>query len=149
MISEKLINDLKKAMKESDKTRVSVIRMLRSALKNAEIAAGRKLKREEEERVLTSYAKQRKESIETYRDGGREDLAGKEREEYEITMAYLPPQLTEDELRNVIEQQIGSTGASGMKDFGIVMKAVMAEVGSRAEGAAVSVLLKSVLASRK
>lgn len=148
MIGEKLMDDLKTAMKQSDKVKVSVIRMLRSELKNASIAAERALEPEEEERVLTSYAKKRKESIETYRAGGREDLAAREQEEYEITMSYLPPRLGEQELRDVIERQIESTGASGMKDFGMVMKSVMAEVGSRADGAAVSALLKAVLGSR-
>jgi uncharacterized protein YqeY len=147
MISDQLMEDLKKAMKSSDKIRVSVIRMLRSELKNAQIAAGRELEAVEEERVLTSYAKKRKESIETYRAGGREDHAEKETLEYEITVAYLPPRLEEEELRSLIERQIESNGAQGMKDFGRVMKAVLTETGSRADGAEVSKLLKSILAS--
>jgi hypothetical protein len=147
MISKKLLEDMKLAMKEGDKERLSVIRMLRSELKNAEIAAGRELEPAEQEKVLSAYAKKRKESIEKYREGGREDLAEKEMREYEITISYLPPRMSEDEIRALIARHIDETGAEGMKDFGKVMKAVMAEAGSRVDGAEVSRLLKQVLGS--
>lgn len=148
MISEKLMEDLKQAMKANDKTKVSVIRMLRSELKNAQIAAGKELDETAEERVLISYAKKRKEAVETYREGGRDDLADKEQLEHDITISYLPPRLGEDELRAVIEKHIEASGALSMKEFGAVMKAVMADVGSKADGSQVSALLKSILSAK-
>jgi uncharacterized protein YqeY len=149
MILDKLTEDMKRAMKHADKTKLSVVRMLRGELKNARIATGRDLLPQEEEKVLMSYAKKRKESIEQYREAGREDLAEKERKEYDITMSYLPPPMNEGELRELIEKHIESSNATGMKEFGAVMKAVMAEVGSRVAGSEVSAMLKQELASKE
>jgi uncharacterized protein YqeY len=147
MILDKLTEDMKKAMKDGDKTRLSVIRMLRSEIKNAQIAAGGELEASEEEKVLNSYARKRRESVEKYREGGREDLAEKEELEYEITVSYLPPRMDESEIRTLIEKHIEETGAVGMGDFGRVMKAVMTEVGSRADGSEIQKLVKEMLSS--
>jgi uncharacterized protein YqeY len=145
MISKTLESDMKAALKSGDKAKLSVIRMLRSELKNAEIAQGKELGEEEEQKVLASYAKKRKEARGEYEKAGRRDLADKEQFEYELTMSYLPAQLEEAELVAIIESKIAETGAKGPSDFGRVMKAVMAEVGSRADGATVSGLLKKTL----
>ncbi len=144
-ISSKLTKDMKTALKGGDKERLSVIRMLLSELKYARIATGEELSVSEEEKVLSSYAKKRKDSIEQYREGGRLDLAEKEEREHQITVAYLPEQLGEAELKDIIKKTMAELGAGGMKDFGRVMKAVMEELGSRAEGGAVSALLKEML----
>ena len=149
MIIDRLTEDMKMAMKHADKIKLSVVRMLRGELKNARIATGRDLSLQEEEKVLMSYAKKRKESIEQYRDAGREDLANKEQLEYDITVSYLPAKMEESELRALIRKHMESSGTGGMKEFGKIMKAVMAEAGSRVEGSEVSALLKNELASKE
>jgi uncharacterized protein YqeY len=146
MILDRLKDDMKEAMKSGDKIRLGVVRMLISELKNARIAVNKDLTEQDEEKVLASYAKKRKESIEKYLEGGRKDLADKEEKEHEITVSYLPEQLGQDELAAIIQKHIGELGASGKQDFGRVMKSVMAEVGSRAEGAKVSAMLREHLA---
>lgn len=145
MISDKLASDMKTAMKSGDKVKLSVIRMLRSELKNAQIAAGDALTEEQEQKVIASYAKKRKEAKDQCIQMGRNDLAEKEEVEYTITMSYLPEQLDEVELVSLIEQKIEETGAQGPKDFGAVMKAVMQAAGNRAEGSVVSALVKKTL----
>jgi uncharacterized protein YqeY len=149
MISTKLTEDMKLAMKSKDKDRLGVIRMLLSELKNALIAAGQELSEEEEEKVVSSYAKKRKEMMDTYKEMGRSDLVEKEKFEYDLTVSYLPPKLDGDELRQLVAAKIEETGAEGMKDFGRVMKAVMASVGSRAEGSIVSATVKELMSDRK
>jgi uncharacterized protein YqeY len=145
MILDQLKEDMKAALKSGDKVRLGVVRMLISELKNARIAAKEELSQQEEEKILASYAKKRKESIEKYMEGGRKDLADKEEKEYEITVSYLPKQLGEDELATLIQKHIDELGAAGKKDFGRVMKPVMEDVGSRAEGAKVSAMLREML----
>jgi uncharacterized protein YqeY len=120
-----------------------------SELKNAQIAAGHELSEQEEQKVVSSYAKKRKETVDTYKEAGRSDLADKEAAEYELTVSYLPPQLGEDELIDLINAKIGETGAEGMKDFGRVMKAVMAEVGGKADGSYVSALVKNLMSKQR
>jgi uncharacterized protein YqeY len=148
MISKKLAEDMKTAMKSGDRERLGVIRMLLSELKNAVIAAHHELSQEEEEKVVASYAKKRQESMDTYRQAGRTDLFEKEQREYATTMSYLPPRIEEDELAKIVGEKIGETGAQGMKDFGKVMKAVMAVVGSRADGSAVSAAVKRIMSEK-
>ena len=145
MISDKLTSDMKEAMKSGDKTRLSVVRMLRAELKNAQIAAGEPLSEEQEQKVVASYAKKRREAREQCLQIGREDLAEKEKLEHSITMSYLPAQLDEAELKSIIEKAIEETGAQGPKDMGRVMKAAIAVVGGRAEGSTVSGLVKKML----
>jgi hypothetical protein len=118
--------------------------MLMSELKNAKIAKGDDLDEAEEEKILASYAKKRKESIAAARDAGREEMAGKEEQEHSITMEYLPEQMGEDDLRGIVRKHIEASGG-GMEAFGLVMKAVMAEVGSQADGRTVSALVKEML----
>jgi uncharacterized protein YqeY len=148
MISKKLNDDMKIAMKSGQKERLGVIRMLLSELKNAGFAVTHELTSDEEEKVLAGYAKKRLEAMEAYKQAGRADLFEKEQREHEITTSYLPPKMTEEELEKVIVEKIGETEAVGMKDFGRVMKAVMASVGSRADGTMVSAAVKKVLANQ-
>ena len=149
MISTRLTEDMKLAMKARDKSRLSVIRMLLAELKNTLIAARHELSEEEEEKVVSSYAKKRKEMMDTYKGMERSDLVEKEKFEYDLTMSYLPAQMDRVELRKVVAAKIEETGAEGMKDFGRVMKAVMASVGSRAEGSIVSATVKEIMGDRK
>ncbi len=148
MIKDDLAKDMIQAMKDGEKLKLSVIRMLRSELKNAEIAAGGELDEIQTQKILKSYAKKRRESIEKYREGGREDLAEKETREYDITMSYLPPMMNEKEIEFIINEAIIEMGAAGRKDFGKIMKAVMEKTGGRAEGSEISVLLKKALSDK-
>jgi hypothetical protein len=145
MIWEKLDQDMKTALKSGDKVRLSVVRMLISELKNERIAQGADLDEIAQRKVLAGYAKRRKEAIEAARSGGREDIATKEQMEYDITMSYLPKQLTDDELRAVIRKHIDASAASGPNAFGVVMKSVMAEVGGQADGKLVSAFVRELL----
>jgi len=148
MILKKLVEDMKVAMKSGDKERLGVIRMLLAELKNAGLAAARDLTQEEEERVVASYAKKRQEAMEAYKQAGRTDLFDKEKREYATTVAYLPPRLSDEELSAIIAEKIAETGVQGMKDFGKLMKAVMASVGSRADGSVVSTAVKKVMSEK-
>ncbi len=136
---------MKTALKAGDKPRLSVVRMLLSELKNARIARGEDLDEAAEQKILASYAKKRKETMDSARSGGRDELAEKEAFEYEVTMSYLPQQLGEDDLKAIIQKHIDSSGESGNQAFGLVMKAVMAEVGSQSDGKVVSALVRQLL----
>lgn len=148
MIKEKLNEDMKVAMKSGDKLRLSVVRMLLSEMKNEKIAKGADLDEAAERRVLSSYAKKRKEAMDAARAGGREEIAQREQQELDITMSYLPRQLSEDELRAVVKKHVeasSASGASGKEAFGVVMKQVMADVGGQADGKVISSLVRELL----
>ncbi len=145
MITQKLTEDMKMAMKAGDKLRLSVVRMLLSELKNERIAQGKDLDEASERKVLTGYAKKRREAMEAARAGGREEVAAREQQELDITMSYLPAQLSEADLRVVVRKHIESTGAAGPQAFGVIMKSVMAEVGGQADGKVVSALVRELM----
>jgi hypothetical protein len=145
MIKEQLTEDMKVAMKTGDKLRLSVVRMLMSELKNEKIAKGAELDEAAERRVLASYAKKRKEAMDAARAGGREEIAQREQKELDITMSYLPKQLSDDELRAVVKKHVDASGASGPQAFGAVMKSVIAEVGGQADGKIISSLVREML----
>jgi uncharacterized protein len=145
MIKEKLNEDMKTALKAGDKLRLSVVRMLMSEIKNEKIAKGAELDEASEQRVLTSYAKKRKEAMDAARAGGREDIAQREQAELDITMSYLPKQLSDDELRAVVKKHVDAAGAGGPQAFGVVMKAVIADVGGQADGKLISSLVRELL----
>ncbi|MCL5256247.1 MAG: GatB/YqeY domain-containing protein [Chloroflexi bacterium] len=142
------MEDLKQAMREGDEQRRSVLRLARAAIKNAEIAQGRQLDDEGVLAVLAKEAKQRRESIEEYRKAHREDLANAEQAELGILLSYLPQQLTPEELREIVKRTIDEVGATGSKDIGKVMPAVMARVKGRADGRVVNPLVREELESR-
>ena len=128
---EKMDADLKTAMKALDKTAVSTLRFIKSSIKNREIEKGGNLNDDEVVSVLSTLSKQRRESIEQFSKGGREDLVASEKAELEIIMKYLPGQLSEAELEKIIREVIEEAGASGSKDVGKVMKMVMPRVKGR------------------
>jgi uncharacterized protein YqeY len=140
VITVKLREDLKAAMKEKDKLRVSTLRMLISEMKNAQLAERGELSEEKELSILTSYAKKRRESIKSYEQGGREDLAENERKELEMVMAYLPEQMGEDEIRAEVDSIIAETGASGPEEMGKVMGQMMAKFKGRIDGGVVKTI---------
>ena len=145
MITDRLTEDMKVAMKAGDKLRLSVIRMLISELKNERIAQGKDLDDASERKVLNGYAKRRREAMEAARAGGREEIAAREQQELDLTMSYLPRQLSEDEIRSVVRKHVEGAGATGPQAFGVVMKSVMAEIGGQADGKLVSALVRELM----
>lgn len=146
MLRERIENDLKQAQKERNEAVVSTLRMLNAAIKNAEIAAmRRKFEDKDIIAVIRQEVKKHKDSIEEYKKGGREDLVKKEEQELEILMKYLPPELSEEELKKIVEEKIKELGVTSLTDFGKVMGAVMRVVAGRAGGDVVSRVVKELL----
>src|ERR671933_780158 len=127
-LNERLTADMKEALRARDSLRLSTIRLLLAALKNAQIEALR-------------------EQYEQYCKGGREDLASKEEAELAVIESYLPAAATEDQIRAVVREVIGATGASGPKDMGVVMRTTMSRLGGRADGRQVQGLVREELAA--
>lgn len=144
-LQERLMAEMKEAMKSGDSEKVSVIRMLRASLKNREIDRRRALTEQEIIETIASSIKQRRESIEEFKKGSRKDLVEKEEKEIAILQSFLPPQLTEEELEAKVRVTIEETGAKGIKDLGRVMKVLMPQVSGKADGKAVSDMVKTLL----
>lgn len=143
---EQLTEDMKTAMKAGEKERLSTIRLLRGSIKSEAIDKRADLTEEEEIAVLSSAAKKRKESIQAYRDGGREDLAQKEERELEVIQSYLPQPLTPDEIEKIVDAAIEQTGAKTIHDLGKVMPVVMQQIKGRADGKSVNAVVRNRLA---
>jgi uncharacterized protein len=145
-IQDRLASDLKVAMKAKDQLRMDVIRMTKAAMLNKEIEIKGSLTDADENKVMTTLIKQRRESVEQYQKAQREDLAGKELKEIAILESYLPKALSPEEISKVIETIVQETGAKTLKDMGHVMKAVMAKLaGQTVDGKQVSDLVRSKL----
>ncbi|HKF52145.1 MAG TPA: GatB/YqeY domain-containing protein [Candidatus Acidoferrales bacterium] len=125
---EKVQQDLTAAMKEKDELRLSVLRMVKSALKNKEIEKMRPLEGMEALQVLQTLVKQRHESVEQFTKGGRDDLAQKEAQEIKIIEGYLPPAPNDTEIARAVEDAISETGADSLKQMGAVVKAARAKL---------------------
>lgn len=137
-IMERLTQDMKTAMKNKDKTRLSVIRMVRSSMKNEEIKLQRNLTEEDALGILSRELKQQKDSLQEFEQAGRDDLAAKAKAEIAILEDYLPEPLTEEEIQSIVREAIQKSGASSKADMGKVMKLVMPQVKGRADGKAVN-----------
>ena len=137
--------DLKDALKNQDKVKVGVLRILISKCKNKSIATGKPLKDSEVMKVLQTAAKQHKESIKLYKQGERKDLVDQETTELNIVEAYLPSMMTEDEIKSIVLSVIEETGASTMADFGKVMPQVMKKGAGKIDGGVAQNLLKELL----
>ncbi|ATY84432.1 aspartyl-tRNA amidotransferase [Kyrpidia spormannii] len=146
-VQDRLTDDMKRAMKEKDKIRLSVIRMVRTALKNEEIERQRPLTEEETIQVLQRERKQRRESLQAAQQAGRTDLEAQAQREIAILEEYLPTPLSEEELRGLVEETIAEVGAKGKADLGRVMAALMPKVKGRADGKAVNALVQESLRS--
>ena len=142
---EQVTKDMAVALKAGEKARLSTLRMLMSAIKYKEVDAKHQLDDEEVISVISTLIKQRHDSIDQFRKGGREDLVDKETKEVEVLKGYLPPQLSEEEVRNIITKAAAETGATGQKDMGKLMKAVMPQVKGKADGKLVNEIVKEVL----
>jgi uncharacterized protein YqeY len=137
--------DTKNALKSGAKDKVSTLRMLNAALKNKQIDKRRPLTEDEVLETVRSLIKQRRDSIEQFAKGGRQDLVDKETAEIAVLEAYLPAQLFREELDAMVRDAVAQTGAQGAKDMGKVMKALIPMVGGRADGKLVSELVKHAL----
>lgn len=147
-IQEKIQSQMTEAMRNKDSLRLSVLRMMKTAVKNKEVEKMKSLEENEVLTVLNSLVKQRKDSVDQFRKGGREELAQKEEAEIKIIEEYLPAAASEEDIRRAIEEAVQETGASSMKDMGKVMKAALSRLaGKSADGARVSQMVKEKLSS--
>jgi uncharacterized protein YqeY len=144
-LKERITEDMKAAMRASEKERLSTIRMLQAAIKQREVDERITLDDAQVIAVLEKMVKQRRESVLAFEQGGRADLADKEKAEIALLQVYLPAQLSEAEVDALIRDAIASTGATSMKDMGKVMGAVKAKAAGRADMGAVSASIKAAL----
>jgi uncharacterized protein YqeY len=144
-LGERLMDEMKQALKSNDKLRLSTIRMIRTAVKNKEIEQRKTLDDDTIMRVIQGMVRKGEESVEQFKLGGRMDLVEKETKEIEILKSYLPRALSQEEILRIIDQTIEETEASSLKDLGKVMKSVMAKLGGRAEGSLINQLVKERL----
>lgn len=140
-----ITKDVTAAMKAGEKEKLSTLRMLLSAAKYKEVDLKRELNDEEFQQVASTLIRQRQDSIEQFVKGGRQELADKEAREIEFIKVYLPAQLTADEIRAIVKKAAAEAGASGAKDMGRLMKAVMPHVKGKADGKLVNDIVKEVL----
>jgi len=144
-LTERLTTDMKSAMKAQDVSLLSTIRMLKSAIQNQTIALGHELNDAEAIAILEKQAKQRRDSIEQYRAGNREDLAANEASELAVIEAYLPQKMDAESLAKLVDEVIAETGATTISDMGKVIKVVMERAAGAADGKQVSELVRGRL----
>jgi uncharacterized protein len=146
-LRDRLTEEMKLAMKAKDELRLATIRQVRSVMKNREIDQKQELDDQGISEVVSSLAKQRRESIKMFRDAGREELATKEETELNILLEFLPQQLSREEVVALVSKSIADSGAQGAKDMGKVMKVLMPQVSGRADGKLVNDVVKELLAN--
>lgn len=146
-LDQKLLEDMKRSMKAKDKIRVETVRGLRAQLKNAQITKGEELSEEEVLQVLSNAAKKRKESIEQFTNVGRKDRADIEQQELDIIQEYLPKQMDQKEIDELINSVLMEVKPESMKDMGKVMSSIMPKVKGRADGKLIQQIVRDKLAS--
>jgi len=147
-ITEQIQKDMVEAMRGRDELRLSTLRMVKAALKNKEVDKRSPLDESEAQQVLVTLIKQRRDSIEQFQKGGRQELADKEAKEIKLIEAYLPKAMGEEEIAAAVKATITEMGSPTMKDMGTVMKTVMAKLqagGARVEGKTLSEIVKKQL----
>ena len=144
-LMEKLTTDMKEAMKSGEKERLSVIRLVRGAVRQAEIDGKKTLSDDEIIAVITKEVKMRRDSIEEFERGGRTDLVENTQAEIAILMPYLPEQLTVDEVKQIVQTAVAEVGATTAKDMGKVMGVLMPRIKGRADGKLVNEIVRSFL----
>ncbi len=144
-IFETISDDLNEALKAGDKNRVSILRMIKSAVRNSEIDKKAPLDDDEVMSILKTFVKRGKESIDQFTNAGRTDLAEKEKQELTFIQVYLPKQLSEEETRSMISDIVNEVGAQGPKDMGNVMKEIMSKSKGQVDGKLANKLLKEIL----
>ncbi len=144
-LKERLMQDLKTAMRNKDRTLKDTITMVRAAIKQREVDERIELEDEDVVALISKQVKQRKDSIEDFRKGNREDLAEAAQKEIDILMNYLPKQLSEEEIDEIVKSVVDEVGANSMKDMGKVMGKVMPKVRGKADGSLVNKIVKQYL----
>jgi len=144
-LSERISEDLKKAMKSRNKLEVSCLRMLITGIKNKRVEKGKDLDNNEIQALISSQIRKGQEAAKEFRKGGRDDLAEKEEKEVNILFAYLPEQLSDDELEDILKKIISENSLNGIRDMGTLMKKAMAEIKGKAQGSEVSETAKRLL----
>ncbi|HAF13272.1 MAG TPA: glutamyl-tRNA amidotransferase [Blastocatellia bacterium] len=145
-LKQQIVSDLTTSMKAQDAPRTSTLRMVKAAMMNREIEKGAELDDEEMLKLLRSLVKQRRDSVEQYEKGGRQDLADKEKVEIGMIETYLPQSASREVIEEAVNAAIAETGASSMKDIGKVMKAAQAALaGKNADGRMISEVVKAKL----
>mgnify|MGYP001217421661 FL=1 len=145
-LKEKINSEMVAAAKAKDSIKLGAIRMIKTALHNKEIDAKRELKEEEILQVLASIVKQRRDSIEQFKTGNRQDLVEKEEYELKVIQAFMPEQMSAEEVEAEVVKAIAESGATGPRDMGKVMKVLMPRVAGKADGKLVSDTVKAKLA---
>lgn len=145
MLLEQIEQDITQAMKQKQETVVSTLRMLKSALKNKEIQIKKELNSDDIVQVVQAQIKTRKDSVQMYLKGGRQELAQKEEQEIEILKKYLPEQISSEDIKQKVEAAIHETGAKTIQDMGKVMGKISAELKGQADMAEVSKIVKEKL----
>ncbi|MFM9329694.1 GatB/YqeY domain-containing protein [Paenibacillus mesotrionivorans] len=145
-LNDRLNEDMKQAMRSQDKFRLSVIRMVRSSIKNIEIDQRKTLDDQDVLDVLNREIKQRRDSLQEFEKAGRQDLVDQLKQELDILSAYMPKQLSEDEVKVIVQQTIQEVGASSKADMGKVMGALMPKVKGLADGKLVNQIVSQLLA---
>ncbi len=146
-LKNQITEDMKSAMKAGDKDRLKVVRLILAAIKQVEVDQRIELDDAAVLAVLDKMVKQRRDSVEQFENGNREDLAAIERAEIEVLQGYLPEQLSADELTALVDEVIAASGAEGMRDMGKVMGQIKAKAAGRADMGAVSATVKERLAA--
>ncbi len=146
-IKEQVNSEYTKAAKAQDKAKLSTIRLIKTAIHNREIDEKRELEEKEILQVLSSMVKQRKDSIDQFTKGGRTDLVDKETEELKTIQNFMPQQLSDKEIGNMVDKVIAEVGATTVRDMGKVMKALMPLVTGKADGKTVGECVKTKLSS--
>ena len=146
-LKDKLTEDMKQAMKdkEAGKLRLSVIRMVRAAIKNVEIDTKAELAEEDVIAIVAKEVKMRRDSMEEFKKGQRDDLVAQLEQEIEVLLPYLPQQLTEAEVREIVTEAVAIAGATSSKDMGKVMAVLMPKVKGRADGKLVNNIVRELL----
>jgi uncharacterized protein YqeY len=144
-IKDRLKEEMIAAMKAKEAEKLGAIRFIQAAIKKVEVDTRKEMDDAAVTPILMNLAKQRRDSIEQFRKGGREDLAVKEESELKLIQSFLPEQMSADELGKIVDAAIQEAGAKSMRDMGVVMKAVQAKAAGRAEGSVISETVKKKL----
>lgn len=144
-LSERINEDLKNAMKSRNQLVISCLRMLKASIKNKQVEAGCDLDDNDIQALISSQIRKGQEAAKEFKKGGRDDLAEKEEKEVNVLFTYLPEQLSDDELEDILKKIISENSLTGVKDMGTLMKKAMAEIKGKAQGSKVSEIAKKLL----
>ena len=145
MLKEKLLQDLKNSMKEKNEIRKNAVQMVRAAILQVEKDKNITVSDEQIIQIMAKEVKTRKDSLEDYQKGGRQDLVDQTKQEIQIIEEYLPKQLSKEELKAKVQEVIQETGATSMKDMGKVMKAAKEKIGAASDGKSINEVVKELL----